>query len=229
MQAALLHAEKLSMAGKLAASLVHEIKNPLGAAMGCVELVREALEDGGDPTNLLDVIHGSLDRTSRVVTQLRELHRRSGPEKKALADVNELVERVLLLVGKQATTAKVEIAWEPAEGLSQLPLMVDGMHQVFLILVLNAVEAMEGGGHLSVRMVQVRRPARIGIEFADDGPGIAAQMRDRLFEPFETTKAKGSGLGLFVSQNIVQQHGGEIEVETAKGEGTTFTVWLPTL
>jgi PAS domain S-box-containing protein len=226
-QAALLHAEKLSMAGKLAASLAHEIKNPLAAAMGCVDLVREALADGQDPTNLLDVIHSSLDRTSRVVSQLRELHRRSGPEEKELADVNELVERVLSLVGKQARTSKVEIVWERDEGLPQMSLMVDGIQQVFLNLVLNAIEAMERGGHLTVRTMRAHRPARVGIQFADDGPGIARQMSDRLFEPFETTKAKGSGLGLFVSQNIVQQHGGMIEVETAEGEGTTFMVWLP--
>jgi signal transduction histidine kinase len=217
----------LSMAGQLAASFAHEIKNPLAAAIGCVDLVREALDEGQDPGQLLSIIQGSLDRATRVVHQLQELHTRSEQEEKQPADLNELVEGVLALSGKKARTAGVEVSWERAEALPSLPVMVDGMQQVFLNLVLNAIEAMPGGGHLSVRIVRTHRPARIGIRFADDGPGLKPGIRDRLFEPFRTTKAEGSGLGLFISHNIVHQHGGFIEVESAAGQGTKFTVWLP--
>jgi len=86
---------------------------------------------------------------------------------------------------------------------------------------------MESGGNLTVRTRYASRPQRVGVEFADDGPGIPPAVLAVLFEPFNTTKAQGSGLGLFISQKIVQQHDGSISVETAAGQGTTFTVWLP--
>lgn len=231
MQAALVQAEKMALTGQLAASLAHEINNPLTAALGSIELVREALADGKDPAALLDVMHASLARAARVVSQLRDVRRHAGPEEKQQADLNTLVENVLLLAGTTASAAGVEISWQGADDVPALPLMVDGMQQVFLNLVLNAIEAMQGKGELTVRIRRAERPAwigpAVGIEFADTGPGIAPEIRDCLFDPFETTKEGGSGLGLFISKNIVEQHGGEIEVESAEGEGATFTVWLP--
>lgn len=227
MQAALVHAGKLSIAGRLAASLAHEINNPLSAALGCAELATEAFETGEDPTQHLHVLCDALGRASRVVAQLREIHGEPRSEEKQPADLNALVEKVLLLTSKKAGSAGVEVSWERAENLPWPAVMVDSMQQVFLNLVLNAIEAMEGPGRLNVRFQQMRQPACVGVTFADDGPGIPPKVLEVLFEPFNTTKAQGSGLGLFISQNIVQQHGGTIEVETLAGQGTTFTVWLP--
>jgi signal transduction histidine kinase len=226
-QAALVQAEKLSTAGRLAASLAHEINNPLCAALGWAELAQESLEEGQKPTQHLEIVREALARASRVVSQLRELHRDGRSEERQLADLNELVDDVLLLTRKQANSAGIEISCQQAEDLPALPLMVDGIQQVFLNLVLNAIEAMDGGGHLDVCTRYAPCPPRVGVVFADDGPGIAPEVRDALFEPFRTTKAEGSGLGLFISHNIVQQHDGWIEVESAAGEGATFTVWLP--
>jgi len=227
MHAALVHAGKLSIAGRLAASLAHEINNPLSAALGCAELAVEAFNAGEDPSQHLHVLCDALGRTARVVTQLRELHGEQRSEERRPADLNQLVEHVLLLARKRANSAGVQISWKREETVTRLAIMVDSMQQVFLNLVLNAIEAMEGQGHLGVRLRHARQPARVGVAFADDGPGIPTEVLDVLFEPFNTTKARGSGLGLFISQNIVQQHGGSSEVETLAGRGTTFTVWLP--
>jgi PAS domain S-box-containing protein len=228
MQAALVHAEKLSMAGRLAGSLAHEINNPLGAAMGCAELAIEAYDDGDDPTPHLRVISTALGRTARIVSRLRDLQRQAPSDRKEPADLNAMLEHVLLLVQKKATSADVEVLWQPVEAAPRPLVLVDSIHQVFLNLVLNAVEAMDGaGGRLTVRILHRHQPPRVGIEFADDGPGIAPDALGALFEPFNTTKSDGSGLGLFISQNIVHQHGGSIDVETASGQGATFTVWLP--
>ncbi|HSJ59444.1 MAG TPA: ATP-binding protein [Anaerolineae bacterium] len=228
MQAALIHAEKLSMAGRLAGSLAHEINNPLGAAMGCAELAIEAYDDGEDPTQHLRVISTALGRTARIVSRLRDLQRQAPSDRKEPADLNAMLEHVLLLVQKKATSADVEVLWQPVEAAPRPLVLVDSIHQVFLNLVLNAVEAMDGaGGRLTVRILHRRQPPCVGIEFADDGPGIAPNALGALFEPFNTTKPDGSGLGLFISQNIVHQHGGSIDVETAPGQGATFTVWLP--
>jgi signal transduction histidine kinase len=105
--------------------------------------------------------------------------------------------------------------------------MADAMHQVFLNLILNAVEAMPTGGRLLVQTARTQQPAGIEIEFVDEGVGIPPDQLDRLFDPFYTTKTDSLGLGLFISQSIVQQHGGHIEVRSRQGEGTTLTVWLP--
>lgn len=227
MHAALVHAGKLSIAGRLAASLAHEINNPLSAALGCADLAIESFNAGEDPSPHLRVLCDALGRTSRVVTQLRELHGEQRSEKKLPADLNELVEKVLLLARKKADSAGVKISWEPVADLPQPAIMLDSMQQVFLNLTLNAIEAMDGHGRLDVRLRHTHHPERVGVAFADDGPGIPPEVLKVLFEPFNTTKARGSGLGLFFCQNIVQQHGGSIEVETLAGKGTTFTVWLP--
>jgi len=227
MHAALVHAGKLSIAGRLAASLAHEINNPLSAALGCADLAMESFQAGEDPSPHLRVLCDALGRTSRVVTQLRELHGEQRVEEKRSADLNKLVENVLLLARKKAESAGVKISWEPVADLPRPAIMLDSMQQVFLNLTLNAIEAMDGHGRLDVRFRRAQHPERVGVAFTDNGPGIAAEVLEALFEPFNTTKARGSGLGLFISQNIVQQHGGSIEVQTLAGEGTTFTVWLP--
>ena len=161
------------------------------------------------------------------MAQLREVRGEPRSEEKQPVDVNDLVEKVLLLAHKRADTAGVHISWERVEALPHPSIMVDSMQQVFLNLVLNAIEAMEGRGCLTVRVRHIHQPERLGIIFADDGPGIPPEVLEVLFEPFNTTKARGSGLGLFISQNIVQQNGGSIDVETLPGRGTSFTVWLP--
>jgi PAS domain S-box-containing protein len=227
MQAALVHAEKLSMAGRLAASLAHEINNPLTAALGCADLAIEDVRDGQDPSPHLNIICNALEQAARVVHRLREIQRPPPSEEMRPTDLNDLVENVLLLVRRQAESAHVEISWQPEENLPQPLVGIDGIQQVFLNLALNAIEAMDEGGHLAVRIRHAPSADRVGVEFVDDGPGIDPQALEVLFEPFNTTKASGSGLGLFVSQNIVQQHGGTIDVETVPGRGTTFTVWLP--
>jgi PAS domain S-box-containing protein len=227
MHAALVHAGKLSMAGRLVASLAHEMNNPLAAALGCAELAIEFFEGGRDPSEHLHVLQDALGRISRVVAQLREIHGEPRSEERQPADLNALVENVLLLARKRADAAGVEMTWHPAEDMPRPVLMIDSIQQVFLNLVLNAIEAMEGHGHLEVHLRHSSHPARVGVAFADDGPGIHPRALEALFEPFNTTKARGAGLGLFISQNIVQQHGGSIEVETVAGKGTTCTVWLP--
>ncbi|HUW13445.1 MAG TPA: ATP-binding protein, partial [Anaerolineae bacterium] len=120
-----------------------------------------------------------------------------------------------------------EVVWEPAAGLPVLSLVPGRIHQVFLNLVLNALEAMPDGGHLRIGTDCTGDPAWVRVTVADTGSGIVPDDLSRLFDPFYTTKAEGLGLGLYITRNIVEEHGGRIEVESEPGEGTTFTVWLP--
>ena len=130
------------------------------------------------------------------------------------------------LVG-QAQNQKVEIGWEGAEDLPDVAIVRDHVQQVFLNLVLNAVDAMPEGGELQIRASRTQAPAGVAITFADTGVGIPPEELSHIFEAFHSTKKAGVGLGLYVSHTIIQEHGGRIEVQSQEGVGTTFTVWLP--
>lgn len=226
-QVALIRAERLAIAGKLAATLTHEINNPLQAVIGCLGLAEETLAEGGDVSRYLRVAREELRRAARIVAQLRNLHQRPQLDEREPTDVNLLVERVLTLGRKQCEERGVEVVWNAASDLPVLTLASDQIQQVFLNLLLNALDAMPEGGQLRVSTHHTGQPAGVCVAFADDGMGIPPDSLSQVFEPFYSTKPEGLGLGLFVSQDIVKQHGGRIEAESRVGEGTTFTVWLP--
>jgi two-component system NtrC family sensor kinase len=226
-QEALIQSEKLAIAGKLAASLAHEINNPLQSVIGCLGLAEETLAEGGDVSRYLRIAHEELRRAASTVAQLRDLHRRSEPGEKESTDVNTLLEKVLMLSKKQCEDRRVEVVWKAADGLPPLLLAPDRMRQVFLNLVLNAVDAMPDGGQLQVTTSRTGQPAGILVTFTDSGVGVAPDILPHIFDPFYSTKPEGLGLGLFISQDIVKQHGGRMEVASQVGEGTTFAVWLP--
>jgi two-component system NtrC family sensor kinase len=226
-QTALIQAERMTTAGRLAASLAHEINNPLQAAMGCLELASEAVEGGRDPSRFLEVISEALGRASRVVVQLRSLQRRSHGEERLPIELWLLLDQVVVLTQKKCQSQGVEVVCEADEDLPVLRLMPDAIQQVLLNLVLNAVDAMPKGGQLRIEARHNQQPHGVWIRVADTGVGFPPEMREHLFEPFHSTKSGGLGLGLFISQNIVQQHGGGIEAESEEGKGTVFSIWLP--
>jgi PAS domain S-box-containing protein len=226
-EAAVMHAERLAVAGKMAASLVHEINNPLQSVIGCLGLARTALEKSEDPAKYLQLAHQEVRRTAQIVGQLRSLGRPGQAGQKEPTDLNGLVSDVLTLNKKQLQNKRIEVLWEPDAALSPVAVMPDALRQVFLNLVLNAIDAMPEGGQLRVSTARSESPAGVRVVVADSGAGIAPEVLPHLFDAFYSTKPQGIGLGLFVSQNLVQQHGGRIEVESRPGEGTRFSVWLP--
>jgi PAS domain S-box-containing protein len=226
-QEALLDAERLAIAGRMGASLAHEINNPLQSVIGCLGLAEKNLPEGGDASRYLGVARQELRRAAHIVTQLRDMSRLSEEEKREAVDLNVLVEEVLLLSRKQAQEHKVELIWEPAEALPVIQAAPDRLRQVFLNLALNAFDAMAQGGDLRVYTVDSGSPAGARVVFADTGVGMNSDTLSQLFDPFYTTKSQGLGLGLYISRNIVEEHGGRIDVTSRLGEGTTFTVWLP--
>ncbi len=231
-QAALVQAEKLSLTGRMVASLVHEINNPLQSVVGYLSLAQEMvadcqLEEAGDTCRYLDVAIQELKRTAGIVNRVRDFNRAPSESEKQPTDVNAMIGRILTLSEKFCGDHHVEVVWEPGEDLPLLPLARDRVHQVFLNLVLNAVDAMPEGGELRITTARTEDPEGVRISFADSGEGIPVDEMPHLFEPFHTTKAEGLGLGLYVSQRIVRDHGGRIDVESTEGAGATFTVWLP--
>jgi signal transduction histidine kinase len=226
-QEALLRTEKLAATGKLAASMVHEINNPLQAVVGCLALADESLAEGGDPVKYLQIAREELRRTAGIVDRLRDVHRRSESREKRLTNVEAILEQVLTLNRERLERQGVVVVREPLAEPLMVPMVADRMQQVFLNLTLNAADAMPEGGELRVRIARTDEPAGVVISFKDTGPGIAAETMNQIFEPFYSTKGEGVGLGLYITRNIVEQHGGRISVESTVGEGTRFDVWVP--
>jgi PAS domain S-box-containing protein len=229
-QAALVQAEKLAVVGRLAAAFVHEIKNPLQSVIGCLGLAREMLPEGdgpqaSEPRRYLDVANEELLRANNLLSEMRNLSRQGQPLERTPSDVNALLRRVAMLTAKRARDRGVDMRLELDEELPPLLLAPDSIHQVFLNGVLNALDAMPEGGLL--RLSTERVSGGVCIRVADTGVGIAPEVLPLMFESFFTTKEEGLGLGLFVSQSIVSQHGGTIEVESTLGVGTTLRIVLP--
>jgi PAS domain S-box-containing protein len=227
MQDALVNAEKLAIAGQLGASLAHEISNPLQSVIGCLGLAEKHLQEGGDVSRYLRVAREELRRAAGIVAQLRDLHRLSEPEDRKPTDLNALLEQVLLLCKKKCEECKIRVSWKGADDLPSVLIVSDRMKQVFLNLILNALDATPEGGQLEVSTSSTSEPAGVCISFADSGSGMAPDVLPHVFEPFYSTKRQGLGLGLYITRTIVRAHGGRIDVKSCFGKGTTFSVWLP--
>ncbi len=228
-QAALIQSEKLATTGQLAASLAHEINNPLQAVIGCLGLAEESLAQGDedDFQGYLTIGLDELRRAADVVSRLRDLSRPTDVRGAQPTDVNELIDRVLTLSRKRLKSQRIQVRRRLTEDLPRPEVVADRVQQVFLNLVLNAVQAMPRGGELTITTSYDEDAGEVVAAFKDAGVGIPREVLPNLFEPFFSTKREGTGLGLFVSQNIAQEHGGRIEVDSEEGKGSTFTVRLP--
>ncbi|NLD44656.1 MAG: PAS domain-containing protein [Chloroflexi bacterium] len=224
-QRALVRAEKLSLAAKMAASIAHEIKNPLQSVIGCLGLAREMVAAGKDATRYFDVASEELHRANRLLTQMRDMREPIRDEQRVPSDVNALVARVLTLSDKEAQNRGVTVAATLGEGIPRLCLVPGQLEQVVLNLVLNALDAMSSGGRLTVSTWADNGGAAIRV--ADTGLGMTREVAERIFDDSFSTKPHGLGLGLAVSRGIIEGYGGEIEVQTAVDEGTALTVHLP--
>jgi len=221
----LIRADRLAAMGELTAGVAHEVRNPLGIIRASVQLVEDA---GGDPrrtTEATRIIKQEIDRLDRVIKALLDFGRPSAPTLRP-TNVEDVVNDVVLFTRQFAVQAHVEIetAFTAADPLVQAD--ADQLKQVLVNLVSNAVQVMEeSGGTIMVRVWD--DDAFVFISVTDNGPGMAAEVLDKVFDPFFSTRDGGTGLGLTIVHRIIDQHGGRVEVESGPGEGTTFTVALP--
>ena len=222
-QVKLIQSEKLVATGRLAASVAHEINNPLQGISNYLSLISQQVAEDTSLHENLEMVKLGFDRITEIVWRLRAFYR--PPGEMETTDINGVVERVLALVGHQLSLGNVEVKRELAE--QELPILGSAgqLEQVLVNLVLNAQEAMPGGGELTVRTAACDN--MVQIQVSDTGRGISEKQMSRLFKPFSEGGGKGLGLGLWISHNIVEGHGGRIEVESQVGEGTTFTISLP--
>lgn len=222
-QAMLVQQEKQAAFGLLAAGIAHEVGNPLAAISGLVQMMnRKSLEP--DMHERLGLVDEQLRRIQRTLRELVDFSRPASREVK-LCDIQEVIESALNVAKYYKRMKGKRIVSEFAPDLPRVQIVRDQMLQVFLNLILNALDATQEGGVITIATSQ--RSGRIVITVKDDGHGIRDVDQRRLFQPYFTTKATGTGLGLFVCRNIVQDCGGMISLCESTPSGTTFRVELP--
>ncbi|HEV8715123.1 MAG TPA: ATP-binding protein [Candidatus Binatia bacterium] len=221
----LLQAEKLSGMAELAATVAHELGNPLGIIFSTLQYVQAHLHDN----QFHEEIAVILDQVERMHDLLRTLMDVTGPTEPRFTreQVERLFTQVLTLIAKEAEKRRVFIHTDFTPKL--LPCLVDSrqLKQVFLNLCKNALEAMPAGGTLTVAIRPSVEVGGLVIEVMDTGGGIPPEDLNRIWKPFYSTKASGRGLGLSLSRRVVEQHGGDIHVHSMHGKGTTFCIVLP--
>jgi signal transduction histidine kinase len=223
-QLQLVQTEKLAATGRLAASLAHEINNPLQAIHNSLQLMLSFQLEADEQQEYLQIAGEEIERLMNLVASVLDFARPPQREMRA-TNLNDVVNRVLALASKYLQHRRVIVKRELAEDLRAIVVAPDELAQVFINLVLNAVDAMPEGGTLRVASWHAD-DGRLAVTFSDSGHGIPPENLPHVFEPFFSTREDGTGLGLTVSHSVVERHGGEITVESKVGEGTTFTVWM---
>jgi two-component system NtrC family sensor kinase len=236
-QKKLIQSDRLATLGQLAASVAHEINNPISGVLNLSMLLERLMSSGSFPAGrepefrkYLSMISIETARVGRIVSDLLAFSRRSKPQR-AAADLNKLVRTTIGLADHKLKLISAEIVLDLQEDLPSVECDASQIQQVILNLVLNGAQAMQprGGGKLTIRTRLIAQEESVELSVQDTGEGIAPENLSRIFDPFFTTKAdgKGVGLGLAVLYGIVKAHEGEVEVVSQPNHGTTFTVSLP--
>ncbi len=225
-QANLVQAEKAAAIGRLAASLAHEINNPLQSLNNCLHLSRHPDLPPDKRGVYLGMAQEEVERLMAIVNRMLNFYRPATGETRSATDVNLLLNDVLALVGRQLEHSSIVTEQYLDPKLPYVLAIPNNLRQVFLNLILNAVDAMPNGGRLTIA---TNRPdnRHVGITIGDTGRGIPADDLARIYEPFFTTKELGTGLGLAITYGIVEAHDGRIQVESVVGQGTKFMLQFP--
>jgi signal transduction histidine kinase len=222
-------ADRLASLGTLTAGLAHEIRNPLVAIKTLTQLLPERLDDVEFRDQFLKIASGEVDRISSLVTELLEFARPSDPKLES-EDINAVLDGMILLVSTETKKKQINITKEYSSELPPIQIDREQIKQVFLNILLNAIEATSENGKIIVKTRSFTKPGGepyIQIEFTDTGYGIPEEYLEEIFNPFFTTKSTGSGLGLSISNQIIQDHRGYINVESQQHKGTSFFINLP--
>ena len=224
------HHERLAALATLSAGIAHELNNPIGIISTRLELMLDEAQALALPDQVvedLNVLYRNIERVSRIARGLLSLAKQSTKESTAV-NLNSVIEETLLLMGRMLNKEGIDVRLSLDRTLG--PILGDGnaFQQVLTNLLLNARDAMPGGGHVQIETA--RDSARVGwlrLTVADTGQGMPSDVLEKIWEPFYTTKSSGSGLGLSVSARIIREHGGVVDVRSELGRGTTFVILLP--
>ncbi len=230
-QEQLINAEKLASLGRMVAGVVHEMNNPLTGIITFAHMMLKRIpKDRKEDIEDLNVIINQAERCSKIVSGLLGFARKAAPEKKPTA-INSLIEKTLLIIKNQMKFHNITFDLHLDNKIPEITIDPNQIQQVFLNLLINASDAMEGKGKITITSSMVNEDGidYVEIAFHDTGPGLPPEIKGRIFEPFFTTKpaGKGTGLGLSVSYGIIKKHHGQISVSSQPGQGASFYIRLP--
>jgi signal transduction histidine kinase len=231
MSGQLWHAAKLATVGELAASIAHELNNPLATVSLRVDSMLSQTAEADPKHRALSIVSHEVDRMSNLVANLLQFSRRTGSQVSTI-DIRTEVEGTLELLHSHLTNRNIHVAMDFAPDVQMVHADRQQLRQVFLNVLTNASDAMPSGGTLTIRGVPCnldQDTSALRLEFADTGVGINDQDLAKVTEPFYTTKpeGKGTGLGLAICKRIVQEHRGEFDIASKSGKGTTVSITLP--
>jgi two-component system, NtrC family, sensor histidine kinase HydH len=227
-QIELVKRERLAALGELSAVVAHEVRNPLGVIYNSMSALKRLLQPVGEPAHLFEIIDEEAERIDTIVGDLLEFARPHAPELKPESLPLMIAGAVKVLLAARAG-AGVTISLDVPPQFQRVAVDERMLRQALLNLLVNAVQAMPRGGEVHIRLAGELRRGQpfVRIDVNDSGPGVPAALSEKVFQPFVTTKATGSGLGLAVVKRIVEAHHGEVELNSEPGKGATFTLWLP--
>jgi two-component system sensor histidine kinase HydH len=218
--------ERLASLGRLAAGVAHEIRNPLSSIRGFAQYFLKRFSGQTEEEGYASVMIKEVDRLNRVITELLDF---AGPKEphRERQSLEAIAEHALKLLAPDLAARKVTVVRQYEPGLPPLPVDRDQLSQVFINILLNALQSMGEGGEIRIGLRRCASPPGVEITVSDTGAGIPAEDREKVFEPFFSRKRKGTGLGLAIVHQIVTAHRGEIGVESEAGNGTVFRITLP--
>lgn len=219
----LVRSARLKSLGELAATIAHEIRNPLNSIKGSIEIVSEEIAPNSPRREFILIMEKEVERLNNLVEDFLKFAKPRSPEKVA-TNINEIIDSVVKFLSPQAKKRNVKLDIQLARELPSIPLDPEQIRQVLLNLILNAIQSMPEGGNVELSSSIAKDYLEISIR--DYGTGISSDNQQKIFEPFFTTKTDGSGLGLFVAYQLVKQHNGEIEVANTSEKGSLFLVKL---
>lgn len=219
-------ADRLATLGQLAAGLAHEIRNPLAGISGAVQILRDDIPESDSSRDIFNEIVERIKTLDNAIGSFLRFAR-PAPLQLSPTDINEVVESVSFLVSKQAEAQGITIVKEYDSGLPTVMVDPEQLQQVIINMVLNALQAIgERDGRILFKTYNTNASKQVVIQISDTGIGIPAEALNQVFDPYFTTKTEGTGLGLSIAQRIIEEHGGNISVESEVGKGTTFRVSL---
>jgi len=235
LEADIAHVNRVSMLGELAASLAHEIKQPLTAiilnAKACQHWIDQSPSNTEEARASAKRIEQDGNRAIEVIERVRSFYKKDAPDRREPIDLSQLVQEMIMLLRHEATRNSVAVRLELADGLPKVMADPVQLQQGFINLVLNAIEAMrDRDGELTLTIgSQLTADGKVAVSVGDTGVGLPAENLERIFDPFFSTKPQGTGMGLALTRSIVESHGGRIWAVANAGPGATFHFALPAL
>jgi two-component system sensor histidine kinase HydH len=213
--------------GRLAAGVAHEIRNPLSSIKGFATYFKQRYPDAPQEQETANIMIGEIDRLNRVVGQLLEFAKPVAVSPKPTS-LGDLIDKSVKIIEQQAKERQITLKTVNLAKMDTAVIDPDRISQVLLNLYLNAIESMEPGGELGIELSTDDGESLIQIKVSDTGSGIPEAHVSRIFDPYFTTKSTGTGLGLAIAHNIVEAMGGQINISSQPGKGTTFLIVIPT-